>query len=129
MNTLLITFLLIAGLDNQFRPGRTRGHGRLEALGRRVTLIDSAGVRRGTSPLCPSCFADCRKSRRERTGWQISHRLTRPRAAFQCADRGRGLPTDDRARVDPLKVPLNRCCPRLTSTSSIPSAAPARGRA
>ncbi len=62
MNTLLITLLVIAGLED--KP---------DLIGRVVTaeakpiagahvLIDSAAVRQGTSPLCPSCYADCRKS-------------------------------------------------------------------
>ena len=62
MNASLITLLLISGLAE--RPdlvGRIVTSGDRPLAGAHV-LIDSAAVRQGTSPLCPSCYADCRKS-------------------------------------------------------------------
>lgn len=57
----LLTLLLLAAA-----PDRTDLEGRVVSTqggpvaGAHV-LIDSAGVRQGTSALCPSCYADCRK--------------------------------------------------------------------
>ena len=62
MNALLITLSLIAGLaDNPDLAGRVVTAGLKPVAGAHI-LIDSAAVRQGTSPLCPSCYADCRKS-------------------------------------------------------------------
>ncbi len=62
MNALFITLILVAGLlDKPALTGRVVGAGAKPVVGAHV-LIDSAAVRRGTSPLCPSCYADCRKT-------------------------------------------------------------------
>ena len=55
---LLALILLAAGTDLEGRVVTDSG---LPVAGAHV-LIDSAGVRRGTSPICPSCYLDCRKS-------------------------------------------------------------------
>jgi hypothetical protein len=62
MTALLIPLLLCAPLAD--RPDLS---GRVvtvddEPVAGAVVMIDSAAVRHGTSPLCPSCYADCRKS-------------------------------------------------------------------
>jgi hypothetical protein len=62
MNTLLVTLALVAGFtDNPDLTGRVVTADAKPVAGAHV-LIDSAAVRQGTSPLCPSCYADCRKS-------------------------------------------------------------------
>jgi hypothetical protein len=62
MNTLLTTLLLVAGLlEKPDLVGRVATAGAKPVAGAHV-LIDSAAVRQGSSPLCPSCYADCRKS-------------------------------------------------------------------
>ena len=62
MNTLLITLALVAGFtENPDLTGRVVTADAKPVAGAHV-LIDSAAVRQGTSPLCPSCYADCRKS-------------------------------------------------------------------
>ena len=58
---LLTALLLLAGPDRPDLAGRVVGESGRPVAGARV-LIDSAGVRAGTSPLCPSCYLDCRKS-------------------------------------------------------------------
>lgn len=61
MSFTLFTLVFIAApaapLDLEGRVVTTGG----EAVANAQVLIDSASVRRGTSPLCPSCYLDCRK--------------------------------------------------------------------
>jgi hypothetical protein len=62
MYALLTTLLLFAGLtDKPDLAGRVVTSAAKPVSGAHV-LIDSAAVRQGTSPLCPSCYTDCRKS-------------------------------------------------------------------
>jgi hypothetical protein len=62
MNAALIMILILTGAaDRPDLVGRVVTAGDKPLAGAHV-LIDSAGVRQGTSPLCPSCYADCRKS-------------------------------------------------------------------
>src|SRR5271166_1468778 len=62
MNAFPIILLLAAGFtDRPDLVGRVVTAGDRPLAGAHV-LIDSAAVRHGTSPLCPSCYADCRKS-------------------------------------------------------------------
>ncbi len=61
MNTALIALLLVVGLaDRPDLVGRVVTAGDHPLAGA-VVMIDSAAVRQGSSPLCPSCYADCRK--------------------------------------------------------------------
>jgi hypothetical protein len=62
MSLALFTLVLLAApADPPDLEGRVVTTGG-EAVTNAHVLIDSAGVRRGTSPLCPSCYLDCRKS-------------------------------------------------------------------
>ena len=62
MSLALFTLvLLVAPSDQPDLEGRVVTTGG-EAVANAHVLIDSASVRRGTSPLCPSCYLDCRKS-------------------------------------------------------------------
>jgi uncharacterized GH25 family protein len=62
MNALLVTLLLGTSFtEKQDMTGRVLSRGGKPLAGAHV-MIDSAAVRQGTSPLCPSCYADCRKS-------------------------------------------------------------------
>ncbi len=62
MIAALITIFFTAGsIDRPDLVGRVVTAGDKPVAGAHV-LIDSASVRQGTSPLCPSCYADCRKS-------------------------------------------------------------------
>ena len=62
MNVVLFALLLVAGFnDPHTLAGRVVAAGDKPIAGAHV-IIDSAAVRQGTSPLCPSCYADCKKS-------------------------------------------------------------------
>ena len=58
--TLLPLILLAAAPDRPDLEGRVITKGGEPVSGAHV-LISTAAVRQGTSPLCPSCYADCRK--------------------------------------------------------------------
>ena len=59
--TILSLLLLAPAPDRPDLVGRVLAPGSKAVSGAHVR-IDSATVRQGTSPLCPSCFPDCRKS-------------------------------------------------------------------
>ncbi|WP_435009735.1 carboxypeptidase regulatory-like domain-containing protein [Tundrisphaera lichenicola] len=62
MNAPLLSLILIAAIaDRPDLEGRVLSDAGQPVVGAHV-LIDSAGVRQGTSPLCPSCYPDCVKS-------------------------------------------------------------------
>jgi hypothetical protein len=62
MHTTLITLLIVSGFaDRPDLVGRVVSADDQPLAGAHVS-IDSAAVRQGTSPLCPSFYSDCRKS-------------------------------------------------------------------
>ena len=96
MNVSFVVVLIALGLAD--RP---------DLVGRVVTpeghpvpgahaLIDSASVREGTSALCQSCYADCRKTCSDRSNGPFPHCVGRTNASLQCAGRRRRIPPGDR---------------------------------
>jgi hypothetical protein len=62
MTSALMPLILLAfAADRPDLVGRVTTTDGAPIAGAHVS-IDSAGVRKGTSPLCPSCYLDCRKS-------------------------------------------------------------------
>jgi hypothetical protein len=62
MNAVLFALLLLPGFnDRPTLAGRVVSADD-KPLADAHVIIDSAAVRQGTSPLCPSCYADCKKS-------------------------------------------------------------------
>jgi hypothetical protein len=69
-------------------------------------LISTASVRQGTSPLCPSCYADCRTS--AQTDKQGRFRITAldPELIFNVLVVADGFQPTFANKTDPIKGPL-----------------------
>ncbi len=107
MNALLITFLLFAGLDDKpDLAGRVVTAGSKPVAGAHV-LIDSAGVRRGTSPLCPSCYADCRKSAVSEQDGSFRIASLDPELLFEVLVVAEGYRPTIVRKADPAKGPID----------------------
>ena len=107
MNTLLITLLLIAGLeDKPDLVGRVVTAGSKPIAGAHV-LIDSAAVRQGTSPLCPSCYADCRKSADTDTEGHFRVATVDPELLFNVLVVADGFRPTIVKKTDPAKGPID----------------------
>ena len=107
MNALLVTLLLGTSFtENPDMKGRVLSSVGKPLAGAHV-MIDSAAVRRGTSPLCPSCYADCRKSAETDPDGRFRIASVDPELLFNVLVVADGfLPTIVK-RTDPAKGPVD----------------------
>ena len=106
MTASLITLLLISGLaDRPDLVGRVVTTGDKPLAGAHV-LIDSAAVRQGTSPLCPSCYADCRKSAETDKEGHFRIASVNPELIFNILVVADGYQPTIAKKADPTKEPI-----------------------
>ena len=86
-------------------------------------MIDSAAVRQGTSPLCPSCYADCRKTAETDKDGQFRIASVDPELLFNVLVVADGFQPKIAKKADPARAADRRgALASSTPTSSIPSA-------
>ena len=106
MFTRLVTlFLLALAPDRPDLVGRVVTAGGDPVAGAHV-LIDSAGVRQGTSPLCPSCYADCHKSAETDRDGQFRIAVVDPELIFNVLVVADGFRPTFAMKSDPAKGPI-----------------------
>jgi hypothetical protein len=106
MNALLVTLLLGASLaEKPDLTGRVLSGGGKPVAGAHV-MIDSAAVRQGTSPLCPSCYADCRKSAETDPEGRFRIASVDPELLFNVLVVADGFLPRIVGRTDPAKGPV-----------------------
>ena len=106
MNTALIALLLVVGVAE--RPdlvGRVVTAGDKPLAGATV-MIDSAAVRQGNSPLCPSCYADCRKRASTDQDGKFRIASVDPELLFDVLVVADGFRPTIAKKVDPGKDPV-----------------------
>ena len=106
MNALLVTLLFGASLaDKPDLAGRVLSSAGEPVAGAHV-MIDSAAVRQGTSPLCPSCYADCRKSAETDLDGRFRIPSVDPELLFNVLVVADGFRPTIVKRTDPAKGPI-----------------------
>ncbi len=106
MNALLVTLLLGTSLaEKPDMTGRVLSSGGKPLAGAHV-MIDSAAVRRGTSPLCPSCYADCRKSAETDSDGRFRIASVDPELLFNVLVVADGFMPTIVKKTDPAKGPI-----------------------
>jgi hypothetical protein len=103
MNCLLLTLILLAAGPDL--DGRVVDGSGLPVAGARV-LIDSAAVRRGTSPICPSCYLDCRKSAETDRDGRFRIASVDPELLFNVLVVADGFRPTFAMKSDPAKSPI-----------------------
>ena len=106
MNTTLVTLLVMIALtDRPDLAGRVVTADDRPLAGAHV-LIDSAAVRQGTSPLCPSCYADCRKSAETDKDGRFRIASVDPELLFNVLVVADGFQPTITKRADPAGKPI-----------------------
>jgi hypothetical protein len=94
---------------NQVRPDLT---GTVQAKDGRPILatifITTAGPKVGTSPFCPSCYADCQKSAKADAEGKFEIKSLDPQLRFQVLAVAKGYKPKYVNHVDPAKGPRGR---------------------
>jgi hypothetical protein len=107
MNLHFLTLILIAA-----SPDRPDLNGRVVTdTGKPVAgahvLIDTAGVRQGTSPICPSCYPDCRKSAETDQDGRFRISSVDPELIFNVLVIADGFRPTFAKKTDPTKAPVS----------------------
>jgi hypothetical protein len=102
MTAVLLTLVLLAPPDLVGRVVATDGK---PVAGARV-LIGSAHVRQGTSPLCPSCFPDCRKQADTDSGGRFRIAAVDPALSFDVVVIADGYRPALATKSDPTRGPV-----------------------
>ena len=106
MNTALIVLsLLVAMADRPDLVGRVATAGDKPLAGA-IVMIDSAAVRQGNSPLCPSCYADCRKRASSDQDGKFRIASVDPELLFNVLVVADGFRPTIAKKVDPGKEPV-----------------------
>jgi hypothetical protein len=106
MTTMLLPLILLAAApDRPDLEGRVVTTGGAPVAGARV-LIASAAVRQGTSPLCPSCYADCSKRARTTSSGGFRIDALDPELLFNVLVVADGFRPTFANKVDPARGPL-----------------------
>jgi hypothetical protein len=71
-----------------------------------TVFIDTAGPKVGTSPFCPSCYADCRKSAKTDAQGNFKIESLDPQLVFRILIAGKGYKPKYFSKVDPAKGPM-----------------------
>jgi uncharacterized GH25 family protein len=71
-----------------------------------TVFIDTAGPKVGTSPFCPSCYADCRKSAKTDGQGNFKIESLDPQLLFRILIAGKGYQPKYISKVDPAKGPM-----------------------
>src|SRR5947209_6234012 len=71
-----------------------------------TVFIDTAGPKVGTSPFCPSCYADCRKSAKTDAQGNFKIEALDPQLVFRILIAGKGYKPKYASKVDPAKGPM-----------------------
>lgn len=107
MNAILLSALLLApSADRAELTGRVLAPGGKPVAGAHV-MIDTAAVRHGTSPLCPSCYADCRKSAETDAGGRFRIAGVDPDLVFNVLVVADGYRPTLAKRADPARGPVD----------------------
>jgi hypothetical protein len=122
MAIMLLPLILLAAAPAAERPdleGRVVTTGGDPVAGAHV-LISSAAVRQGTSPLCPSCYADC--SKRALTASSGGFRIDSldPELRFNVLVVADGFRPTFASKVDPVQGPIEVKLARLDVDSLDP---------
>ena len=129
MNAFLITLVLMGGLAE--RPdlvGRVVASGDKPLAGAHV-LIDSAGVRIGTSLLCPSCYADCRKIALTDQDGHFRIASVDPELVFNVLVVADGFQPTFAEKADPAREPIKVVLAPFDRQTAQSQTCVARGRA
>ncbi|APW59593.1 carboxypeptidase regulatory-like domain-containing protein [Paludisphaera borealis] len=106
MSPALIPLILLAlTADRPVLVGRVTTTDGAPVVGAHVA-IDSAGVRKGTSPLCPSCYLDCRKSAETDVKGEFRIDAVDPELLFNVLVMADGFRPTFAMKSDPLKEPV-----------------------
>lgn len=106
MISMLIPIVLLATASE--RPdmeGRIIANGGGPVAGAHV-MISTASVRQGTSPLCPSCYADCRKSAQTDKQGRFRIASLDPELLFNVLVVADGFQPTFTSKSDPTKGPI-----------------------
>ena len=71
-----------------------------------TVFIETAGPKVGTSPFCPSCYADCRKSAKTDAQGNFKIESLDPQLVFRILIAGKGYKPKYVSKVDPAKGPM-----------------------
>jgi len=127
MNLVSLTLLLLAAPgDRPDLTGSVASKAGVPVAGALV-LIDSAGVRQGTSPLCPSCYADCAKRAETAADGTFAIKSVDPALIFRVLVIADGFRPAFVAKVDPAQGPI-RAALEPMSLDQIPPERIVRGR-
>jgi hypothetical protein len=92
---------------NQARPNLTGTvHAKDGRPVRATIFIATAGPKVGTSPFCPSCYADCQKSAKADAEGKFEIKSLDPQLRFQVLAVARGFKPEYVNHVDPAKGPI-----------------------
>jgi uncharacterized GH25 family protein len=106
MHTTLTVLLFVAGIaDRPDLVGRVITADDQPLAGAHV-MIDSAAVRQGTSPLCPSCYADCRKRGESDKDGRFRIASVDPELIFNVLVVADGFQPTIARKADPAKKPV-----------------------
>ena len=127
MNLVSLTLLLLTAPGD--RPDLTGGVASKAGVpvAGALVLIDSAGVRQGTSPLCPSCYADCAKRAETAADGTFAIKSVDPALIFRVLVIADGFRPTFVAKVDPAKGPIRAALEPL-KLDQIPPERIVRGR-
>lgn len=101
-----LTMILLAAVpDRPDLEGRVVTDSGRPVAGAHV-LIDSAAVRQGTSPLCPSCYLDCRKSAETDSDGRFRITALDPELLFNVLVVADGFRPTFANKSDPRKSPI-----------------------
>jgi len=103
--SLLALVVLAAMPDRPDLTGRVVSTDGGPVVGAHV-MIDSAAVRKGTSPICPSCYADCRKSAGTDKDGQFRIESLDPELVFYVLVVADGFQPTFARSTDPVKGPI-----------------------
>ncbi len=104
-SVLFPVILLIAASGRPDLEGRVITKGGEPVAGAHV-LISTAAVRQGTSPLCPSCYADCKKSARTDTQGRFRIASLDPELLFNVLVVAGGFQPTFARKADPTRGPI-----------------------
>ena len=102
---LLPLILLVSSPDRPDLTGRVITQAGAPVSGAHV-LISTAAVRQGTSPLCPSCYADCRKQAQTDKDGRFRITSLDPELVFNVLVVADGYKPTFTKRSDPTKGPI-----------------------
>ncbi|MDR3621902.1 MAG: hypothetical protein P4L85_21300 [Paludisphaera borealis] len=106
MTSALLPLIFLAfAADRPDLVGRVVTSDGAPVVGAHVS-IDTAGVRKGTSPLCPSCYLDCRKSAETDEKGEFRIAAVDPDLLFNVLVVADGFRPTFAMKSDPLKEPV-----------------------